>query len=61
MFVYPSASVAMPCLRPRPIRGTQKRVFHVDKMGMDVDAVGMPAQSLMHRKAEMLVSPDEMS
>eukprot|EP00974_Lingulodinium_polyedra_P004505 422954-Lingulodinium_polyedra.AAC.1 len=26
-------------------------------MGMDVDAVGMAARSLMHRKAEMLVSP----
>eukprot|EP00974_Lingulodinium_polyedra_P125906 11196276-Lingulodinium_polyedra.AAC.1 len=25
-------------------------------MGMDVEAVGMAAQSLMHRKAEMIVS-----
>eukprot|EP00974_Lingulodinium_polyedra_P027655 2672313-Lingulodinium_polyedra.AAC.1 len=28
MCVYPTASVTMPCLRPRPIKGTQKRAFH---------------------------------
>eukprot|EP00974_Lingulodinium_polyedra_P030138 2902051-Lingulodinium_polyedra.AAC.1 len=39
MLGYPTASVAMPCLRPRPMRGKQKRAFHDDKMGMDVDAV----------------------
>eukprot|EP00974_Lingulodinium_polyedra_P085763 8304850-Lingulodinium_polyedra.AAC.1 len=56
MLVYPTASVAMLCLRPRPIRGKQKRALHADNIGMDVDAVGMAARSLMHRKSEMLVS-----
>eukprot|EP00974_Lingulodinium_polyedra_P131491 11217949-Lingulodinium_polyedra.AAC.1 len=50
MLVYPTASVTMPCLRPRPIRGKQTRAFHTDNMGMDVDAIGMTAQSLTHRK-----------
>eukprot|EP00974_Lingulodinium_polyedra_P045308 4345267-Lingulodinium_polyedra.AAC.1 len=50
MLAYPTASVAMPRLRPRPNQQKQKRAFHADKMGMDVDAIGMAAQSLMHRK-----------
>eukprot|EP00974_Lingulodinium_polyedra_P133460 11225666-Lingulodinium_polyedra.AAC.1 len=57
MLVYPTASVTMPCLRPHPNQQTAKRALHDDKMGMDVDAIGTATQSLMHRKAEMRVSP----
>eukprot|EP00974_Lingulodinium_polyedra_P095857 9291599-Lingulodinium_polyedra.AAC.1 len=57
MCVYPIASVAMLCLRPRPSRGKQKPAFHVDEIGMDVDAVGMAMRSLMRRTSEMRVSP----
>eukprot|EP00974_Lingulodinium_polyedra_P038867 3724065-Lingulodinium_polyedra.AAC.1 len=56
MFVYPTASVAMPCLRPRPSRGKQKRAFHVGKMGMDVDAVSCTEkQKCSFRLNEMIV------
>eukprot|EP00974_Lingulodinium_polyedra_P090235 8751553-Lingulodinium_polyedra.AAC.1 len=60
MLVYPSASVAMPRLRPRPHQEKPKRAFRPGKMGMGVDAIGLTAESHIHGKWKCTFRLDEM-
>ena len=57
VFLCATASVAMPCLRPRPNERKRKCAFYGGETGMDADADRISEHDRMEKRSKMCVWP----